>query len=65
MSAGFNPSDHAVVFTNNHDTQRASAIYYKDAPYLDLANVFMLAWPYGYPSIMSSYAFESRNGSRP
>ena len=39
-----------------------SAIYYKDAPYFDLANVFMLAWPYGYPSIMSSYAFDRATG---
>jgi alpha-amylase len=51
------PSEHAVVFTNNHDTERASAIYYKD-PQNELATVFMLAWPYGYPSIMSSYAFD-------
>jgi alpha-amylase len=52
------PSDRAVVFTNNHDTQRAAAIFYQNAPYYDLANVFMLAWPYGYPSIMSGYAFD-------
>ena len=37
------PADRAVVFTNNHDTQRASAIDYQDAPYHDLASVFMLA----------------------
>jgi alpha-amylase len=58
LGTGFMPGEHAVVFTNNHDTQRAASIYYKDAPYGDLANVFMLAWPYGYPSIMSSYAFD-------
>jgi alpha-amylase len=52
------PSDRAVAFTNNHDTQRASAITYADEPFYDLANVFMLAWPYGYPSIMSGYAFD-------
>jgi len=51
------PSDRAVVFTNNHDTQRASAIYYADGPYYELANVFLLAWPYGYPQLMSSYTF--------
>jgi alpha-amylase len=55
---GLIPSDRAVVFTNNHDTQRASAIFYQNEPYYDLANVFMLAWPYGYPSIMSGYAFD-------
>jgi alpha-amylase len=26
--------------------------------YHDLANVFMLAWPYGHPSVMSSFAFD-------
>jgi alpha-amylase len=57
-SWGLLPSDRAVVFTNNHDTQRASAIFYQDAPYYDLATIFMLAWPYGYPSIMSGYAFD-------
>jgi alpha-amylase len=55
---GLIPSDRAVVFTNNHDTQRANAIDYLDAPYYDLANVFMLAWPYGHPSVMSSFAFD-------
>ncbi len=52
------PSDRAIAFTNNHDTQRAAAIFYQDEPYYDLANIFMLAWPYGYPSIMSGYAFD-------
>ncbi len=54
---GLLPADRAVVFTNNHDTQRATALDYQDAPYHDLAAIFMLAWPYGYPSIMSSFAF--------
>jgi alpha-amylase len=52
------PSNRAVVFTNNHDTQRGTAIYYQNAPNYDLANVFMLAFPYGYPLIMSGYAFD-------
>jgi alpha-amylase len=51
------PANRAVVFTNNHDTQRGTAIFYQNAPNYDLANVFMLAWPYGYPLIMSGYAF--------
>jgi len=59
------PADRAVVFTNNHDTQRASAISYRDGALAQLANVFMLAWPYGYPSLMSSYAFDvSTQGGR-
>jgi|HubBroStandDraft_6_1064221.scaffolds.fasta_scaffold23408_3 alpha-amylase len=55
---GLIPSDRAIAFTNNHDTQRATAIFYQNEPYYDLANIFMLAWPYGYPSIMSGYAFD-------
>ena len=54
----FLPSARAVVFVNNHDTQRATSLFYQDAPNYDLATVFMLAWPYGYPSILSSYAFD-------
>ncbi|HTA18389.1 MAG TPA: alpha-amylase family protein [Polyangia bacterium] len=54
----FLPSERAVVFVNNHDTQRATSLFYQDAPNYDLATVFMLAWPYGYPSILSSYAFD-------
>jgi alpha-amylase len=52
------PSDRAVVFTNNHDTQRNAAIFYQDGTRYDLANVFLLAWPYGYPKLMSSFAFD-------
>jgi alpha-amylase len=52
------PSERAVAFINNHDTQRADADFYQDGPAHDLATVFMLAWPYGYPSVMSSYGFD-------
>ncbi len=61
---GLLPSDKAVVFTNNHDSQRGhggSGAYmsYQHGALNDLAHIFMLAWPYGYPSIMSSYAFDT------
>lgn len=61
---GLLPSDKAVVFTSNHDTQRghgSGGIYisYQHGALNDLAHVFMLAWPYGYPSVMSSYAFDN------
>jgi alpha-amylase len=52
------PSAQAVVFTTNHDTERADAIYYKDGKSYELATVFLLASPYGYPSLMSSFAFD-------
>jgi alpha-amylase len=56
------PSDRAVVFTNNHDTQRGAAIYYADGAAYDLANVYLLASPYGYPQLMSSFAFDRSVG---
>ena len=52
------PSDKAVVFLENHDTQRSDGIGYRDGTVFLLANVWMLAQPYGYPSVMSSYAFD-------
>ena len=52
------PSAQAVVFTTNHDTERADAIYYQDGAPYDLATVLLLASPYGYPSLMSSFAFD-------
>jgi alpha-amylase len=57
-AAGVIPSDRAVVFGNNHDTQRGSSLFYGDGAAYDLATVFMLTWPYGHPSLLSSYAFD-------
>lgn len=56
---GLMPSDKAVVFLQNHDTQHNDGtISYRDGPVFRLANVWMLAQPYGYPSILSAYAFQ-------
>jgi alpha-amylase len=55
---GLMPADKAVVFLENHDTQRGTGLSYRDGDVFRLANVWMLAQPYGYPSIMSSYAFD-------
>ena len=55
---GLMPSDKAVVFLENHDTQHtAGTIGYRDGNVFRVANVWMLAQPYGYPSILSAYAF--------
>lgn len=59
---GFLPSSQAVVFVDNHDNQRGhggagNVVTYKDGRLYDLANVFMLAYPYGYTQVMSSYQF--------
>jgi alpha-amylase len=60
-SAEYLPSAQALVFTTDHDTERDSppaAVMYQDGAAYDLATVFLLAWPYGYPSLMSSFAFD-------
>lgn len=67
---GMMPSDKAVVFTDNHDNQRGhggagNVLTFKDGQLYDLGNVFMLAWPYGYPKVMSSYAFSTENQGPP
>ena len=58
LAWGLLPSDKSVIFLENHDTQRDGGISYRDGMAYRLANVWMLAQPYGYPSIMSSYAFD-------
>ncbi len=61
---GLMPADKAVVFVENHDTQRDGGIGYRDGDVYRLANVWMLAQPYGYPKVMSSYAFVPGPGGR-
>jgi len=60
---GLMPSDKAVVFLQNHDTQHQCGLGYRDGDAFRLANVWMLAQPYGYPSILSSYAFACPSGN--
>ncbi|MCK2245179.1 MULTISPECIES: alpha-amylase family protein [unclassified Crossiella] len=60
------PSGSAVVFTDNHDTQRGSGVLtYRDNARYALANAFMLAWPYGSPKLMSSYEFGNKDEGPP
>ncbi|MBF7071783.1 alpha-amylase family protein [Glaciecola sp. MH2013] len=59
---GLMPSYLAVVFVDNHDNQRGhggggNVITFEDGRLYDLANVFMLTYPYGYPKVMSSYEY--------
>jgi alpha-amylase len=62
FATGFMPSERAIVFVNNHDTQRNDGLFYQDGARFDLATIYMLAAPYGYPSLMSSYAFVRPSG---
>lgn len=60
---GLMPADKATVFLQNHDTQHQGGISYRDGAIFRLANVWMLAQPYGYPSVLSSYAFDYPAGN--
>ncbi|GAB3181983.1 alpha-amylase [Micromonospora palomenae] len=63
---GYLPSGSAEVFVDNHDTQRdGNVLTYRDGAAYALANAFMLAWPYGAPTVMSSYTFSSRDQGPP
>jgi alpha-amylase len=64
---GMIASESAVTFTDNHDTQRSSSnvLTYKDGQYYNAANYFMLAHPYGYPKVMSSYYFTDTDAGPP
>ncbi|WP_336367846.1 carbohydrate-binding module family 20 domain-containing protein [Marinobacter sp. C2H3] len=70
-SWGFIAGGNAVVFTDNHDNQRghgaggSNVLTYKNGALYNLANVFMLGWPYGYPKVMSSYAFSDSDQGPP
>jgi alpha-amylase len=59
------PSHRALVFVDSHELRRrrsagegkAAVLTRRDGALYDLANVFMLAWPYGRPRVMSGYDF--------
>ena len=59
------PTRFAQVFTDNHDNQRGHGVGagcvvdHRDGQEHVLANIFALAYPYGYPSVMSSFYWQS------
>jgi alpha-amylase len=62
------PSADVVVYTDDHDSQRdgdANILTFANGQLHTLANVFMLAYPYGIPKIMSSYHFGSYDQGPP
>lgn len=76
-SWGFIPSDKATVFVNNWDTERnGSSLVASDfisghvndtqgSKRYDLANIFMLAWPYGHAQLHSGYRFTNHDQAPP
>merc|ERR1712048_429242 len=56
----------AVVFVDNHDTQRQHGhLSYKNGSIYELATVILLASNYGYLKVMSSYRFSDFNEGPP
>jgi alpha-amylase len=65
-SWGLMPSARAGVFVDNHDTERnGETLNQTYGSTYTLANVFMLAWPYGSPSVHSGYAAASYDAGPP
>ncbi|MEU4218054.1 carbohydrate-binding module family 20 domain-containing protein [Actinoplanes sp. NPDC026623] len=60
-------SGDAVAFIDNHDTQRngRARLTYKNGATYGLAEAFMLAYPYGTPSVMSSFTFSNADAGPP
>lgn len=62
ITDGLVSSDKASIFVTNWDTPRENSVRtltYKDGPRYELANAFMLGYPYGNPNIYSGYRFEN------
>lgn len=66
VSDGLIASDRAGVFVDNHDTERnGETMSYKWGAKYKLANVFMLAHPYGWPSVYSGYTWSDKDAGPP
>ncbi|XP_049852580.1 alpha-amylase 1-like [Schistocerca gregaria] len=69
-SWGLVAGNNALVFIDNHDNQRGhggggSVITFQTPKLYKMANAFMLAWPFGFPRVMSSYEFSSSDDGPP
>ncbi|MFG3493803.1 carbohydrate-binding module family 20 domain-containing protein [Streptomyces sp. NPDC047928] len=63
---GFMESGKSAVFVDNHDTERGGdTLNYKNGSAYTLANVFMLAWPYGSPDVHSGYEWSDHDAGPP
>ncbi|MBI9114681.1 carbohydrate binding domain-containing protein [Sanguibacter suaedae] len=67
LGSGLLPSDRAGVFVDNHDTERDThgTMNHTWGAKYRLANVLMLAHPYGWPSVHSGYRFTDRDAGAP
>lgn len=60
-------SGDAVSFVDNHDTQRngRNVLTYKNGVQYQLAEAFMIAYPYGVPQVMSGFTFSGHDQGPP
>ena len=68
IADGLIPNKSAAIFVTNWDTERdnaTSVLTYKDGKLYELANAFMLAYPYGTPNVYSGYKFSERDEGAP
>ena len=68
ITDGLIPNKSAAIFVTNWDTERdnaTSVLTYKDGKLYELANAFMLSYPYGTPNIYSGYKFSERDEGAP
>ncbi|MEM9493130.1 MAG: alpha-amylase family glycosyl hydrolase, partial [Myxococcota bacterium] len=70
IASGLLPSTDAIVFTDNHDNQRGHGaggdpLTFRYPDEHRLGAIFALASPYGYPKLMSSYAFDNSDQGPP
>lgn len=67
--SGWLASSDAVTFVANHDNQRqntSNTVTHKDGMNVNnIAHVFTLAFPYGYPKVMSSYDWNDHDQGPP
>ncbi|HJE50532.1 MAG TPA: alpha-amylase family protein [Tessaracoccus flavescens] len=60
------PSEKAVTFVTNHDTERnGQTTTYKDGAEYHLANLLMMAVDFGTPTLYAGYAFNERDAGAP
>ncbi len=65
-SWGYLPSANARVFVDNWDTERnGSTLNATYGSTYTLANVFVLAWPYGSPNVFSGYSYTNGDAGPP
>ena len=68
--AGVTPSDHALVFVDNHETQRTyqsgiPQLSFREPKSYTMATAFTLAYDYGFVRLMSSYNFTDADSGPP